>query len=383
MNLPRKKILIAAFRDVKKSKRVLRQIYYLREKYELYVIGYEPHLDISGIQYFQVNPCFRKMKPHQKAFSVFLLGLRQFEAAYKQLYGYQDILKKLSPFQFDLILAHDFKPLPMIYQMDHKPNLLIDVHEYYFDMSNKRIRLISRFDDYLINTYFFRCENGFTVSQGIADEYEKVTGKHFQVITSAHDYVDCDPNPVLPEKIRIIHHGNANPARKLELMIEVMDHVDERFELDLMLTALTFDSSYVKRLKEMASSRKNVRIVAPVTPEDIVRVTNQYDIGLYMLAPTSFNTHYALPNKFFEFIQARLCIAIGPSIEMADIINKYGLGIVAEDFEPVTMAKRLKDLTYEKIMYHKQQCHRFAKELSSEEEMKKLGGIIKSMLQNT
>ena len=383
MNSLQKKILIAAFRDVSKSKRVLRQIYYLKDKYDLYVIGYEPSININGIKYFQVIPRFRYMSLYQKVSSAFILGIRQFEAAHRQLYGYQDAIRKLSPIQFDLILAHDFKPLPMIYQLNKNPNILVDIHEYYFDMSNKRIRLISRFDDYLISTYFLRCDKGFTVSQGIAEEYKNKSGKNFQVITSAHDYVECQPSSVMPDKIRIIHHGNANSDRKLERMIQVMDNVDKRFELDLMLTALTFDMPYLKSLQKMADSRKNVRLLPPVASKDIVTFTSQYDIGFFLLPETNFSLKYSLPNKFFEFIQARLCIAIGPSVEMAKIVKKYDLGIVAEDFNPNTMANMLNALTEEQIMYHKQQCHRFAHELSSEKEMVKLGCIIKNSLSTT
>lgn len=378
-----KKILIAAFRDVSRSKRVLRQINYLKDKYELYVIGYEPFINITGISYFQVNPCFRNMNLYQKAYSAFLLAIRQFETAYKILYNYQDTLQKLTKTQFDLILVHDFKPLPMIYQLNEKPNILVDIHEYYFDMSNRRIGLLTRFDEYLINTYFLRCDKGFTVSHGIAEKYKNETGKNFQVITSAHDYVDCKPSTVLPDKIKIIHHGNANPARQLELMIEVMDYVDERFELDLMLTALTFDVPYVKKLHKMANLRKNVRILPPVAPDDIVAFTSQYDIGFFLLPETNFSLTYSLPNKFFEFIQARLCIAIGPSIEMAKKVRKYDLGIIAEDFKPSTMASMLNTLTESQIMHHKQQCHNFAHELSSEKEMEKLGKIIKSLVPTT
>lgn len=367
-----KKILIIWFAY---SKRVIRQLLYLRDKYEVYAVGVEdPH--IEGIRFFKVEPVFRRMNFLQKAITACLLECRQFEAAYRKMYSYHDVLDQLSSIRFDLILAHDVKPLPLVYQLDRNPNLLIDVHEYYFDMSNQSIPLIKRFDDYLINTYFFKCTNFFTVSQGIAHEYGKKMGNKFEVITNAHDYVALSPIPVQNERIRIIHHGFASNARNLETMLEMMDSVDARFHLDLMLTTLTFEDSYIARLQKMAGRRENVTIIPPVKPNDIVTFTNQYDIGLYILAPTSFNTHHALPNKFFEFIQARLCIAIGPSLEMARIVKQYDLGVVAEDFQPQTMATLLNRLTSEQIMNYKRQCHQHAYLLSSESEMEKVGELI-------
>ena len=55
---------------------------------------------------------------------------------------------------------------------------------------------------------------------------------------------------------------------------------------------------------------------------ELPRMANDYDVGLYLLPPTNFNQRYALPNKFFEFIQGRLAIAIGPSPEMAKLVER-------------------------------------------------------------
>jgi len=361
------------------SKRVIRQLTYLKDKYDVYAVGVEdPH--IEGIRFFQVRPVFRTMTILHKAITALLLECRQFETAHRKMYDYRGLIEKLSTTHFDLILAHDIKPLPFVYQLDQNPNLLVDVHEYYFDMSNQRIPIIKRFDDYLINTYFLKCEHFFTVSQGLADEYAQKIGKKFEMITSAHDYVDLAPTPVNNEKIRIIHHGFASPARKLEVMIEMMDTLDERFELDLMLTSLTFEDGYIKKLQTMCEKRKNVHIIPPVRPDEIVSFTNAYDIGLFILPETNVSLRYALPNKFFEFIQARLCIAIGPSVEMAKIVKQYDLGIVADDFKPATLARMLNSLTREHIEYYKQQCHKHARLLSSETEMAKLDRIIQNML---
>ena len=143
-----------------------------------------------------------------------------------------------------------------------------------------------------------------------------------------------------------------------------------------MLTSLTFEHAYIARLQKMADQRENVQIIPPVAQDDIVPFTNQYDIGLFLLPEINRSLQYALPNKLFEFIQARLCIAIGPTVEMANLVKRYDLGIVADDFEPATLANMLKRLTKEQLEYYKQQCHKHARTLSSETEMAKLENII-------
>src|SRR5262249_15869069 len=152
-----------------------------------------------------------------------------------------------------------------------------------------------------------------TVCQSIADEYRLNYGVAPIVITNAPPYHDLVPRPAADGRIRIVHHGVTISSRRIELMIEAMDFLNKRFELDLML--IPNATSYVRDLERAAAARPRVRIVPPVPMTELPRHLNQYDIGLFLLPPTNFNYQYALPNKFFEFVQGRLAVAVGPSPE--------------------------------------------------------------------
>ena len=114
--------------------------------------------------------------------------------------------------------------------------------------------------------------------------------------------------------------------------------------------------------------------------KEIPLFINHYDIGVYILKPSNFNQKYSLPNKFFEFIQARLALAIGPSPEMEKIVKRYNLGVIASDFSPKEMAKVLNKLDKEKIDFYKNQSHKFSLELSSKHNMERLDKIIFDLL---
>ena len=81
--------------------------------------------------------------------------------------------------------------------------------------------------------------------------------------------------------------------------------------------------------------------------EQLVAFSAGYDVGLFLLPPTNFNYRMALPNKFFEFMQARLAIAIGPSPEMARIVRQFDCGLVADSFDPKELAGLLNACSHE------------------------------------
>ncbi|HUI93300.1 MAG TPA: hypothetical protein VLX68_13720 [Chitinivibrionales bacterium] len=217
-----------------------------------------------------------------------------------------------------------------------------------------------------------------TVCDGIAEEYHGRYGVRPQVITNATEYADCAPSNVSDGLIRMVHHGGAIASRKLEDMFSIMEHLDERYSLDLILVSTA--PQYLARLKEKAKADRRISFVPPVPMKDIPSTINKYDIGLFYLEPVNFNYKHALPNKFFEFIQARLAIAIGPSPEMAAIVKKYDLGVVADSFDPKDLAAKLSALTKEKIEYYKNRCHAHARELSADENKKKLLKIVAGLI---
>lgn len=295
---------------------------------------------------------------------------------------YPQLAHHLTTNEYDLIVNHDLRLLPLVINLRKRAKILFDAREYYPRNFEDRLwwRLVFQPENHLLcNTYLSQCDQVITVSAGLANEYDRVYGVLPAVIMSWPPFVPLSPRPTREGRVRVIHHGRANPSRRIESMIETMDHVDERFTLDLMLVPAT-PSSYLKKLHSLARERKNVKIVPPVAMKELVAATNEYDIGLFLCKPTNFNLAHALPNKLFEFIQARLAVAIGPSIEMQRIVREYDCGVVSDSFEPRSLAHALNRLTADKITYYKQQSHRAASELTAEENAQKAGAIVRDLI---
>ena len=181
------------------------------------------------------------------------------------------------------------------------------------------------------------------------------------------------------KKIRLIHHGGAMKVRKLELMINMMKYLDpDRYELTLML--VQSEPAYYNYLIKVSQKYKNIKFIEPVSFSEITKTLNNFDIGIFLLLPEIFNYKYALPNKLFEYIQARLAIAIGPSIEMVKIVEHYNLGIYSENFSPKSLAKRIAQITPDEIMEYKRNADKYAKELSAEMNIKKIKDIVDELI---
>ena len=101
-----------------------------------------------------------------------------------------------------------------------------------------------------------------------------------------------------------------------------------------------------------------------------------YDMGIFLLPPVNFNYENTLPNKLFDFIQARLGIAIGPTPEMAEIVNHYHIGIVSEKFTAESLAEKLNQVTKADIETFKKNTNVAAKELNAEVNAKKINAMI-------
>lgn len=374
-----KQLTIISLSNLKKDPRVKRQINYLKTFYSIRCVGFtDPEID--DVEFIDVSIPFNKLK---LAFSYLNLLIGRYNTFYWKQKEIQSALKQLKDLQSDLFIANDIDVLPLCLELarSNAAKIIFDAHEFSPLEHNDSFLWRLLFKNYktkLILKYASKANLMLTVCDGIAKKYTTDFGLNPMVITNAANYVDVPIKHTNSDKIRLIHHGIAMPTRKIENMIEMMDFVDERFELELML--VHSKSAYYNKLQEMANTRKNVRFIAPVATDDIITFTSNYDIGIYLLEPTNFNNHFALPNKLFEFIQARLTIAIGPSPEMAKIVKENNLGIVTEDFEPKTMALALNKLTQNDINHYKENAANAARRLNSEENMQQLKKEIDKLL---
>ena len=362
-----KSLLIITFTQVNSDPRVLRQISALIGHYRLTVVGRGPNpfheLDFISLD---AEP-WQKTKPFlQRVVRSTLLVTRKYQSYYQSLENVRASTKALGGRMFDIVLANDFETLPLASSIQ-RHFLCLDAHEFALDQHSSLVyrvmfkRYVTR---WLVRNHVRNVDRMSTVSPEIALEYKKNLGIDLPtVIENRPDFAPIKPSKLENEKIRLIHHGGAMRSRKLEKMIESMRYLDDRFELTFML--MDSDPKYLNALKRLAHRVGRVEFIDPVPVARIPETLSRFDVGIYLHHTKTLNNQLALPNKLFEFVQARLAIAVGPSPSMAALVRRYGLGVVSETFTPMGFADSLNSLSHESIRAYKGAADREARHLSA------------------
>ena len=347
MRPPLPSAAVLSFSPLHRDARVQRQIRALKTICRVTAMGWTDPC-IEGVRFVDVSR--RPLTILQKAYKGVMLKAGFFESVYHSEESVRKAAEALADHDFGLIVANDIDTLPVVLTHRERAKFLFDAHEYApreFEHWFLWRFFIQKYKEHLCRTRIPQVDAMTTVGPAIADEYARTFGERPSVVLNAPYYRAAPRVPRDGDIIRMVHHGGASPPRRLEFMIEAMAHLDDRFRLDFML--LPSVPKYMAALKRRASSDPRIAFVDPVDPDEIVERLSSYDVGLCSHTLDGFNGRYALPNKFFDFIQARLCTVVGPSIEMKGLIEQYECGVVVKNFTAQALAETLRTLDRQKV----------------------------------
>ncbi len=392
--MEKRTILIICYNTLHNDPRVLRQIDALKEEYKIVAAGYSnPNrntgfIELEQMKYKVISFYFNYPILIRKCFSLGTLLYLRAERVRKKLKDnllkmtlkksmyyenkYWDEVKKrnydqLKDVKADLIIANDIYTLPLGAKLKNgSSKLVFDAHEYSPGENDTNLYWVEHLKGIILNTcktYFPKVDKMFCVGHSIAEAYKTNFGITSTVITNASELVDLKPVKNEGSRIRLIHHGASIRERHLERMIEAMGLVDDRFSLDLML--MVADPLYMDELKEMSKAYPNVNFIDPVATDKIPYVLNKYDAGIVFIPPVNFNYEFCLPNKFYESVQGRLALILGPTKDMTDISAKYNNAIISKDFSIKALAEVISKLDSDSVNRMKAGSDSCAKEMNA------------------
>jgi hypothetical protein len=349
-----KKLLILANRPLHTGPRMIREIETFKNDFEIITIGKTPlknnqfkftNIDeLTPFVFKVINAIFRKL---------FFYNLLK-----SPVELYPKIRSHIIQNNIDIVITHEPVYLPCLLRIKKTKEIKIiyNAHEYHpleFEDQPNWLNTFGRYFSKIYSDCLKNIDLLINVCDGIAEKCKKEFGVDSTVIPNVALYSDIPIHDNMNTPIRLIYHGGVMKSRKNEEMIKVAEILGNSYELDIIAVALPSEKLYFDEITQLANKTSNVKILPPVSFNDIVPTINKYDIGIFLLPPTNFNYTHALPNKLYEFIQAKLAIAISPSPEMKKVVEQYDLGVVADDFTPENLANKIKELTRKDILFYK------------------------------
>ncbi len=363
-------LLIISFSNITSDPRVLKQVELFKDKYRVSTCGYGE--GPGGVEKHFALPA------DSRGWTSDRVGLmtRRYKRVYGGLSAVQAAREALQGARFDIVLANDLNTLPVALELEPRLGVHADLHEFApkeKDEDTKWRLFVAPYQRWLCRKYLTKVASLTTVSDGIARQYQADYGIAAEVVTNAAPYVEGSPRAV-GKTIRLIHSAAGQRYRKLENFIEAMRGAPEWLHLDMIV--MPNEPDYVGELKALAAGVPGISFRDPVPYKDLVATLSAYDVSIVFLPPTNFNLQNALPNKFFEAVQARLGVIVGPSPAMATLVEQFGFGHVTPDFSASTLRMALLDLTPEKVEGWKAASDKAAVPLSAEEQNKTWEGAI-------
>jgi hypothetical protein len=362
--------------------RVLRQLRVLAQHGEVTSLGYGP--TPGGVtRHLQVDddaPSLPRSIP-----GVLGLALRRHERVELAAGGLRQARALVGSERFDLVVANDARALPLAFAVAQGAPVWADMHEWAAEEFSHVLTwrtLVGPLMDDLCRRYLPRSAAVTTVCEPLAGRYTEVYGVPCQVVRNAGPFRDLTPSPVDDNEIRLVHSGAAIRGRNLEMLIRSTLALPA-FSLDLYLVPAADGGRYLRELHDLAQGSDRVRFHDPVAPDELPATLNAYDVGVFSMPPININAEFALPNKFFDFVQARLAQAVGPSPEMARLVRELDLGVVADGFGEDAFTKALHRLDPGRVRAGKQAAHAHARALSDERDRGVMSDIVERLLQRT
>lgn len=350
--------------------------------------GVEAHVQVAdGTSYLPIEVLTRFRRIPRNPLQIVNLCFRRFDTAARKTAFTRRVVFETKEPRFDLICTNDVHAVRAGFHIakQNKCPIWVDMHEYapLEGESDWRWRVtLKRYAGYIVKKYLSQVDVVTTVGQGIKDRYESDLGRSVLLIRNTSPYVDATrfaKRGADSEPLRLVHVGAAIRARRLETMLDAVNGIDEVI-LDLYLVPT--DQKYYNDLQTMIQGLENIRLKEKVDLHKVVPTITAYDVGIISIAPTSFNYKHCLPNKFFQYLQARLPVISSPIPEIETIINRFQIGWITQDDNAHSLRQVVKSLVKnrELLSQARENLDKAAREFSREADDKVRDAIVRQMI---
>ncbi|GAB4251859.1 MAG: glycosyltransferase [Vicingaceae bacterium] len=244
----------------------------------------------------------------------------------------------------DLIWACDMDTLLPAFKISKIKNteLVYDAHEYFSECPELIDKpKIKKFWQKLEDKYIPKIKRIVTVSDGIKNIFEKKYAVKVNVIYNYPFFIEKSKIEALkkPSNITktIIYQGAVNVGRGLENLVKSMHKMDA--QLLIVGDGDIFESINMLIKKEGLDHK--IKMMGKLPFEELLKYTVNAVVGVSLEEPMGLNYQLAMPNKLFDYIQARIPVLVSNLPEMKKIVEQFKVGEVLMEHNPDAIAQKL------------------------------------------
>jgi glycosyltransferase involved in cell wall biosynthesis len=247
-----------------------------------------------------------------------------------------------------LIVTNDLDTLPAgwLASAVRRIPLLHDCHEYFRGMPELAGRPgVTRFWKFLEDLIFPRLKNIVAVNESVAELYRQEYKVAVQVARNVPFRKDRTSDlqkreiGIPPERKVILYQGAVNVGRGLEEVILAMKIL--RHDAVFVIAGIGDISAKLHEMVREEGLTRKVLFLGQVPFQSLHQYTCMADIGLSVEKEEGINYQNCLPNKFLDYIQARVPVLVTPFPEMKQIVDKYRIGEFISSHDPGHIAQRI------------------------------------------
>ncbi|TLD97209.1 capsular biosynthesis protein [Helicobacter jaachi] len=393
----KKSILILAAANIATCPRAMRMVEILKDDYDVSVMGIDsdtapmPKLEDLSKKYAHIKsfsyPVYKKRNLWREMRLWWHCLSKQWDKL-SFIHNRMQILYHLQKYHYDVIICHDVLLLPVLFQGLAQSGrlgitkVIFDAREFYPWQNTSSLRwriLFQPFFTYLCASYAPRADIMLSVSPTFCALYRQHFGLRARLLMSLPYAYNLSPTPINAQKIKILYHGALNQNRDIHKLINLCKYLDERFYIDFIFTGgeAKFRQYIESSVQKLIIQGKHIRILPPVSLEEIIPFGNAYDVGLLYIPKHNKNLLATLPNKLFEYTQSCLSILMPPIKQIQHLAPHHC--IIAQDFSIPALAHALNALNAQEIMQRKLNAHNAAQNLHIGANAQKVRDIVKTL----
>jgi glycosyltransferase involved in cell wall biosynthesis len=226
-----------------------------------------------------------------------------------------------------------------------------DIHEW---LQGSRIELSLKESLLLVEREFIKLPNQLTtVSAQIGENIQKYYGlmNRTTIVHNCPAFVgEYRPFPDIRSQIGLsakaalgVYVGNIKPGRGLEDAIRATSSIPE---LNFALVGRPVADSYREELRELVrflSIENRVHFFGEVPHQYVSSFISSATFGFQGL-PSYPNADFALPNKLFEYMHAKIPVVSSDLFSISDFLSSFSLGMVYQNKNLQSLSKAFIDI---------------------------------------